>query len=344
LSASKIFLLLSVGLICIISTVGIVKKISSRPSAPPKIEKEQPIATLKPPAPVYVEPKPPAIPSEPIASNKVYATNAKEEDSEDFPNVDRVQQLFSTGTDKLPIVETINYTSRVSWLTGRPAWVADYASHYGTSRHFIARSLNGKPDYFNQTVATGSRFNVFKKEKNINFYLLIDLSRCKMAFYYVDVDSKERVLVKTYRVGLGCLDSQKASGSLTPTGTYLLGNKTAVYKPGTMGYFLDQKTEMMQVFGTRWIPFQKGIASCTEAAKGYGIHGAPWSKNPKSGELTEIRDCVGKYESDGGVRLYSEDLEELFAIIVTKPTFVVIVKDFKEAQLPGVEITSPRSS
>src|SRR5690348_14356285 len=90
---------------------------------------------------------------------------------DDFPNIDRVFQLFTLGPSKLPIVETITYASTVPWLKGRPAWLVDYASHYNTSRHFIARSLNGKPDYFSQKISEGSRFNVFRTDKRIQFYL-----------------------------------------------------------------------------------------------------------------------------------------------------------------------------
>ena len=259
----------------------------------------------------------------------------------DFPNIDRMYQLFTTGQNKLPIVETIAYSSTVPWLKGRPAWISDYAAYYSTSRHFIARSLHGKPDYFNQTVASGRKFNVFKKDKKIQFHLLIDISQLKMGLYYLDLDTKERVLLKTYQVGLGRLDSQKDSGSLTPVGTYLLGDKTAIYTPGITGLFQDQKTEMMRVFGTRWIPFGQALDGSSEPAKGYGIQGAPWVVESQTGKLIENRDCIGKYESDGCIRLALEDMEELFAIVITKPTYVHLVKDFKLASLPGVEVATP---
>src|SRR5690242_1117063 len=51
---------------------------------------------------------------------------------EEKVNVDRVKQLFALDSSKLPIVETISYTSRVPWLKGKHAWVADYATHYAT--------------------------------------------------------------------------------------------------------------------------------------------------------------------------------------------------------------------
>ena len=244
---------------------------------------------------------------------------------DDSPDVDRIMGLFALDSSKLPIVETVSYTSRVPWLKGRPAWIADYASHYETSRHFIARSLNHKPDYFTQKVGPGDKFNVFKKDKNIQFHLLIDLSCSKLWFYAVDLDLKERILLKTYRVGLGRLDSRKASGSLTPMGTY---------KPGTLGFFQDQKTEMIRIFGTRWIPFEQEIAGCSESAKGLGLHGAPWATDPISGGLIEDLSKIGKYDSDGCIRLAQEDMEEIFAIVITKPTTIELVKDLHDHPTP----------
>jgi hypothetical protein len=251
-----------------------------------------------------------------------------------LPDADLIHQLFNKGEPKLPFVETITYKSRVSWLKGRPAWLSDYASYYGTSRHFIARSLNGKPDYIKQDIVEGDSFNVFSKNKNIQFHLLIDITRSKMWFYVFDQDKNELTLLKTYRVGLGRFDSQRASGLLTPLGKYSLGNKVAIYRPKVEGYYNGRKIEMMRVFGSRWIPFEKEISGCTAPAKGLGIHGVPWVANA-AGVLVEDTSSLGKYESDGCVRLATEDVEELFAILLTKPTVIELVKDFHDAKLPG---------
>ncbi len=269
--------------------------------------------------------------------NKAKEIVLEEINEEILPTCDRISQLFATDSSKLPIVETITYTSRVPWLKGRPAWIADYASYYETTRHFIARSLNKKADYFTQKISPGDKFNVLKKDLDISFYLLIDLSRAKMWFYALDNSSNERILLKTYNVGIGRKDELRQSGYLTPTGKYLLGSKVAIYKPGTMGYFQDRKIEMLKVFGTRWIPFEKEVESCTEPAKGFGLHGAPWSNDPDTGLLIEDKTLIGKYDSDGCVRLASEDIEEIFSIVITKPTEVELVKDFYDVQLPGTE-------
>ena len=62
-----------------------------------------------------------------------------------------------------------------------------------------------------------------------------------MWFYYLDMDTNETVLVKTYKVGLGRIDSTKSSGMLTPLGKYSLGDKIAIYKPKMTGFHQDKK-------------------------------------------------------------------------------------------------------
>lgn len=253
-----------------------------------------------------------------------------------LPQVDRIREFFNKSDPKFPIVITVTYKSRVPWQKGRPAWLSDYASHYATSRHFIARSLNGKPDYFKQDVGEGDRFNVLNPDKKISFHLLIDTSRCKMWFYYLDQDTNERVLVKTYDVGLGRIDNTKVSGMLTPLGKYSLGSKVAIYKPKLTGFYNGQKVELIRIFGTRWIPFDKEIGDCTASPEGFGVHGLPLSLNEK-GEMIENRESLGKYESDGCIRLSTADIEELFSIVITRPTTIELVRDYYDAELPGTE-------
>lgn len=253
-----------------------------------------------------------------------------------LPEANRIAELFNRGEPKLPFVETIVYNSSVPWHKGRPAWLADYASYYETSRHFIARSLNGKPDYLRQEVNNGDRFNVFRKDKDIAFYLLVDLSRQKMWFYALDQQLGQRTLLKTYVVGLGRPDATKASGYLTPVGKYLLGSRVAIYQPKVEGFHKGKRVEMMRIFGARWIPFEKELEHCSEPAKGFGLHGLPWNADA-DGTLHEDGSSLGGYESDGCIRLADADIKELFAIVLTKPTTIEIVKDFYQASLPGSE-------
>lgn len=320
MSLPKLLALSSLLLFGIIGAIALFKGPAvSVPSAPVQVPLEvvldQEIQTVMP-----------APPLQPIGMQE------KSRVSEDLPNADRIEELFNKDGSKLPIVETLTYKSHVSWQKGRPAWLSDYAGHYNTSRHFIARSLNGKADYFKQELAEGDRFNVFRKDKNFEFYLVVDTSRCRMWFYYLDLDAKQKVLLKTYAVGLGRIDASKVSGLLTPLGKYTLGDRIAIFKPKSMGTFQGKKVEMMAVFGTRWIPFEKEIGSCTAPARGFGVHGTPWTK-ASEGEFIDQSASIGKYESDGCIRLGTGDMEELFAIIITKPTTIEIVRDFTESAL-----------
>ncbi len=259
-------------------------------------------------------------------------------DARGLPKADRVEELFAPSADDFPYVKTVRYRSRVDWLKGRPAWISDYATHYKTSRHFIARSLHGKGHYYKQDVANGNQFTVLNPDKTIEFYLLVDLSRCKLWLYLYDKDAHKRILLKDYVVGLGKPSPLKASGLLTPRGKYTLGDKIVAYRPKVTGYHNGEKTELIRVFGTRWIPFEKEVAHTTAPAKGYGLHGLPWTEDPENGHLVEDRSSLSKYESDGCIRMASEDIEEIYAIIATKPTTIEIVTDFDNAQLPGDEV------
>lgn len=335
MSFPKLLILIALVLFGTIGVAAIFKKGKAKTSSPqgvvvktvaPKvtqpieieIEKEEPVVITVAPVVKKIDPTPiivrEVIPQKPL------------------PEANRIEEFFNRNDPKLPIVETLTYKSRVDWQKGRPAWLSDYASQYATSRHFIARSLNGKTDYFKQDIAEGDRFNVLRKDKNFDFHLVIDTTRCKMWFYYHDLDVKEWVLIKTYTVGLGREDRAKLSGLLTPLGTYSLGDKIAIYKPKMMGYHNGEKTEMIKIFGSRWIPFEKEISGCSSPAKGFGIHGVPWVMNEKN-ELEEELLSLGKYESDGCVRLATADMEEIFAIVITKPTTVELVKDFHDSKV-----------
>lgn len=268
------------------------------------------------------------------------------EDDVEQDSIDRTALLFNPGGPHLPIVQTIRYSPHVSWVKDRMAWVVDYASHYQTSKHFISRSLTGKREYFTNEINTGDRFNVLRNDINFEFYLLVDIARCKMRFYYTEPAKKEMVLIKTYPVVLGRLDDMSPSGCLTPLGKYRLGSRIAVYKPGMMGTFHKQKTEMIQIFGTRWIPFEEEISGCSAPARGYGVHGYPWAKATDN-SWSESKDASVSYSSDGCIRVATADMEELFAIIVTRPTTIEIVRNFEHASLdarlvePSVMMMNP---
>ena len=310
----RIFIILAALVFAAIGFLGYRKKF------PEPVSKQEVIPDIEPKVLLPDPPAPVALGHDPLGHDPL-------------ETIDEVRRFFSKGHDKFPIVETIAYKSRTPWIEGRPAWLADYAAHFQTSRHFIARSLNGKVDYETQKVAPGDKFNVFKEGAAVEFYLLVDLSRCVMDFYYLDLDRDERVFVKRYKVGVGRKDPRSPSGSLTPTGKYRLGDKIAVYKPGMQHYYQNQKVDMIRVYGTRWLPFSEEISDCTDGARGYGIHGLPWHPIDGTDNLIETGE-LGTYASDGCIRLVKEDMEELFAIVITKPTTVEIVPQRAKAHLP----------
>lgn len=334
MSIKKVFIASTCGLFVFIALLGMLKKGRDKSKLPVAQSSIQEVEFDEKNQPIQMSQE---LLHTPIVTKKKESETRVVSSMDELPCANYIESFFDPAALKLPIVETVVYSSRVPWLSGKPAWVSDYASYYKTSKHFIARSLNRKPDYLTQNVKQGDRFNVLRTDKNFYFYLLVDLSRCKMWFYYVDQDTQERVLVKTYDVGLGREDALKASGFLTPMGKYELGQKIAVYRPGVKGVYNNENIEMVQVFGTRWIPFEKEVENCSAPAKGFGLHGNPLCFNAQTNQWVEDTSGLGKYTSDGCLRMSKDAMEELFSIIVSRPTVIELVKDFHDAKLPGKE-------
>lgn len=327
-----------------------VVKVDATPVATSPTTAAPKAAVIGTPAPEAPISAPTAKPTKPTASTKrtaapsatpgkvaSKATASAPKPNQALPEADFASRFFIRDAKQLPIVETIIYKSKVPWLQGRPAWLADYAAHYKTSRHFIARSLHGKKDYFKQDIAEGERINVLRPDTNLEFHLVVDVPRCKMWFYYLDKDKNEKTLVKSYDVGLGRVDASTSSGYLTPIGKYSLGDRTSVYRGKTKVNYNGRDVDMVTVFGTRWIPFDSELEDCTAPSRGLGIHGCPWSTDPATGALVEDASGIGQHTSDGCIRLRTDEVEELFSIIVSRPTTVELVRDFADAKVPGTE-------
>ena len=334
MSFIRVFAIAAVALFALVGFMGAVKKKRVKTQvAQEQLVESPPAEKVAQTTPVYAVEEEHVV--EQVQQPLLGLDDTSEKEVSELDEANHINRFFTTGLSKFSFVETISYKGRVPWLQGRPAWIADYASHYSTSRHFIARSLNGKPDYFTQKVASGDRFNVFSKDVDLEFFLVVDLSKCRMRFYAYDKDQDLRYFVRSYKVGCGRASPDTHSGCLSPIGTFKLGDKVAIYKEGVEGYFKDTKVEMISIFGTRWIPYGGEEDSTLAAIKGFGMHGAPWDRDETTGELIEDRESVGHYTSDGCIRLLKEDMEELFSIVITKPTTVQIVKNFQEAKLPG---------
>jgi len=112
--------------------------------------------------------------------------------------------------------------------------------------------------------------------------------------FSVGVDKSENVLtlflndkpLKHYSVATG-------KGSSTPTGKFKIVNKLkdpTWYRAGAV----VPPDSPENILGTRWLGFDY---------PGYGIHG------------TTLPETIGKQESSGCIRMFNEDVEELYSIL-----------------------------
>ena len=235
-----------------------------------------------------------------------------------------VPSLFETFAiqNRPDIVKTINYEVFPTWKAPEYAWLSHYAVHYKTTTHFIRRSC-GKP-YTSGDLEINQKFNVLRDDIGLEFKLVVDLSRSKMLFFYKT--TSELGLLNIYDVVLGARDHNSVSHSLTPLGIYSLGmDEVNIHKKGDMVLYDNKEVESIEIFGTRWIPFKNEISGCSKPAKGYGIHGYPIIKN--------VEVDVEPYSSLGCIRMKNQECEELFSIILTKPTEVELLLDYHHSNV-----------
>jgi hypothetical protein len=336
MNVPKLFLTLSVLLFASIGSLALVKQKQEKSPVP---EKKSERTSSKQEIDPSLLSKPSGL--TPISSSK-QATElplpAVEMSSDEQPLViehddepEALAALFVKGSN-CPIVKTIRYKSRVPWKSGRSAWLIDYAKHYKTPLDFIYRSIHNGEDKIPSSIADGVEFNVYRDDVDFRFHLLVSLSSCTMRMYYVLQKEKKVVFLKSYRICVGRKSSQTTSGYLTPMGLFQLGPRVAVFKPNMMGPYKGKRVELIQIFGSHWIPFEKEISDCSEPAKGYGIHGTPMVRNAK-GEIEEQIETIGGYHSDGCIRLSGKEMKELFAVISTRKTYIEIVSSFQQSRL-----------
>lgn len=137
-----------------------------------------------------------------------------------------------------------------------------------------------------------------------DFQVIIERSTCRL--FLMDDDG----LFKVYSIGLG-----RPNYDTTP-GKYKIGNKEkdpTWFKPGSKAIPPgDPRNEL----GTRWMPL---IPMAEDLPTDLGIHG------------TIDPETIGVYASKGCPRMYREDVEELYDLIV-RSTPVTITETFSPAQ------------
>jgi hypothetical protein len=341
MSLPRVFLTISVVLFALIGTLALFKRGSAdsrvQVLTPPVERQEVDLALLSSAKEKKVAVVTPSMQTE-LARDSQALPNTNDcvvIEHDDQPEL--VASLFAKNST-CPIVETITYKSHAPWKLHRSAWLIDYANYYKTPLSFIYRSLTGDADAKIANVADGQQFNVFRRDVEFRFHAVVCLSNCTMRLYYVLPESRRVVFLKSYSVCLGRKDSSRSSGFLTPTGTFQLGPKVAVFQPRMMGMHKSKQVELIQVFGTHWIPFEKEISDCSSPAKGFGLHGTPIVRNDRTGDLSEDNTSIGHYESDGCIRLSGKDIREIFSIVSTRKTYVEVVQSFQKSKLLSGEI------
>ncbi|MBI4372995.1 MAG: L,D-transpeptidase family protein [Candidatus Omnitrophica bacterium] len=173
------------------------------------------------------------------------------------------------------------------------------------------------PDSFLYTVEPGDSLYKIAKKYNTTIELIqksnhleSDLIQSGMklkiskAVYSITVDKSENQLslysdgerLKTYPVATGKPDHD------TPTGSFTIVNKLTNptwYKAGAV----VSPDSPDNILGTRWLGF---------SLSGYGIHG------------TTLPETIGTAASEGCIRMFNQDVEELYAIVPLNTTVTVV--------------------
>ncbi len=179
-----------------------------------------------------------------------------------------------------------------SYVVRRGDNLRKIAKQYKITDDLIAR-VNKLAD--KSMIRAGARLKVV----NGPFHALVDKSDHRLDVYLDDV------LVRTYRVGLG------EHGS-TPTGTWRVKNKlkNPTYFPPRGGKIVHAE-DPNNPLGEHWLGLE-GVAGEAKDQLRYGIHG---TNEPES---------IGKDASLGCIRLHNKDVAELYSLLVTKDSQVMI--------------------
>ncbi len=127
--------------------------------------------------------------------------------------------------------------------------------------------------------------------------------------FTLEVWQDNKVFVKRYKVGLG------AEGKDTPTGTFRVKSNGKLIQPPwpnpETGKIIHPDDPLYPL-GTRWIGLD-GIDGAAKGRTGFGLHG---TKEPES---------IGKRSSQGCIRLYNGEVQELYDLMTQGVSEVVIM-------------------
>lgn len=217
------------------------------------------------------------------------------------------EALDALGKANVTLVFSHQETPESKWYTVvKGDSITSIGNALNTTQGMLMRA-NGIDE--NTVLSMGQRLLYTPKD----FRIVIERSRRRL--FLLDKDG----IFKRYSVGLG------QPGHETTLGSYKIGNKEknpVWHKPGVGPIPAGDPANEL---GTRWLPLvpdQEGLP------KDLGIHG------------TIRAETVGKYSSNGCARLYAEEVEELYDLVV-RSTPVDIVETFSLDE--GATIASPNN-
>lgn len=136
------------------------------------------------------------------------------------------------------------------------------------------------------TIRSGRKLKISK----VVYSIVVDVSNNALKLF------SDKELLKTYPIATG------RPGHSTPIGSFTIVNKLknpTWYKAGAV----VAPDSPANILGTRWLGF---------SLAGYGIHG------------TTLPETIGTAASEGCVRMYSKDVEELFVIVPINTTVKIV--------------------
>jgi LysM repeat protein len=192
-------------------------------------------------------------------------------------------------------------------------FVRTYSVQPGDSlERIVRRELAGGPDWrFIQRIngirnPRGLQINQRLKLPVGSFHAVVDKSEFRMDLFLVD--GGRRVLVASYPVGLGELNSTPEGVAKVRKGSKLIDPEW--YNPRTNEYFAAG--DPMNPIGEHWIGLSS-VESGDRLFDGYGIHG------------TVEPDSIGRSESMGCVRLLPEHVAVVYEML-TEPNSTIEVR------------------
>ena len=162
----------------------------------------------------------------------------------------------------------------------------DALSKIAKKHHTTVELIKRSNHLDKDSIRTGMRLKISKAVYSIT----VDVSKNALKLY------SDKELLKTYPVATG------RTGHPTPIGIFTIVNKLenpTWYKTGAVVAPDSPKN----ILGTRWLGF---------SLAGYGIHG------------TTLPETIGAAASEGCVRMYNKDVEELFAIVPINTTVKIV--------------------